>query len=502
MSTAIDQAPAGAPLQPDSPASSTLAPWPRLLDGTELIGQAEGSGLREPPYLVRRCDGQVVQLSQLLYVLASHMDGRDLEAIAESASNHLQLRVSPQQIAHVAEHKLAPLGLVAYPDGSTAKFERLNAMLGLRFRLGILSERAVNALAGLFKPLFLPPIVIAALAALVTCDVWLATSHGLSSSLQTVIRDPALALLLFALVILSLAFHECGHAAACRYGGARPGRIGVGIYVVWPVFYSDVTDSWRLSKAGRVRTDLGGVYFNILFALTAASTFLITSYKPLLILVVSQQLLLLDQFMPWIRLDGYYIVSDLIGVSDLFARIKPVIASMLPDRDPHPRVSELKPWARAAVITWIITALTAVLGLATLVVLNAPSYLEQGWQSLLLQLDKVTAGAQALSAMEILGGAIGTVMLALPLIGSAISYLLLCRGLGTKLALRHTRVDPTLAERPQHTSIRLRTATRTREHPLTLRPATSEPDNVTPLRQTPPHTPAPTLAKHAAAIAS
>ncbi|MGZ6652104.1 MAG: hypothetical protein ACXVHB_32335 [Solirubrobacteraceae bacterium] len=45
----------------------------------------------------------------------------------------------------------------------------------------------------------------------------------------------------------------------------------------------------------------------------------------------------MDQFVPWVRPDGYQIVSDLIGVSDLFARIQPMIASMLPGRDPDPR---------------------------------------------------------------------------------------------------------------------------------------------------------------------
>jgi putative peptide zinc metalloprotease protein len=453
MSAVIDQAAAGAPICP-SP-SGQLTGWPRLLDGTELIGQAAGSGLREPPYLVRRCDGQVVQLSQLLYVLARHMDGRDLDTIAESASSDLQLRVSPQQTAHAAEYKLAPLGLVAYRDGSTAKLERRNAMLGLRFRAAIVPERAVNVLARLFGPLFLAPIVVAALAALVACDAWLASAHELSSSLQTVIRSPVLVLLLFAVVIVSLAFHECGHAAACRYGGARPGRIGVGIYIVWPVFYTDVTDSWRLSRRGRLRTDLGGVYFNVLFALSAAGAFLVTSYKPLLIVVVSQQLLLLDQFMPWIRLDGYHVVSDLIGVSDLFERIKPVIASLRPGREPDRRVSELKPWARAAVTTWVLTTLAALLGVVVLIVLNAASYLERGWQSLLLQLDAVAAGARTLSAVGILTGVIGTILLLLPILSIALSYLLLCRGLGTGLALRRSRVDPTLAERSDHSSIRL-----------------------------------------------
>jgi putative peptide zinc metalloprotease protein len=43
--------------------------------------------------------------------------------------------------------------------------------------------------------------------------------------------------------------------------------MGVGLYLFYPVFYSDVTDSYRLGRSARVRTDLGGVYFHLIFAL-------------------------------------------------------------------------------------------------------------------------------------------------------------------------------------------------------------------------------------------
>ena len=442
MTVTIGRASADTPLQ-DRRAAIEPTTWPRLLEGTELIGQAAGSGLREPPYLICRCDGQVVQLSQLLYVIASCMDGRDLTAIADRAGGRLDLRITPEQVAYVAEHKLFPLGLVAHPDGSMPRLERRNALLALRFRAGIVPERAVNTLAGSLRALFLPPLVTAALAALVAFDVWLGTSHGLATGLGAVIQTPSLVLALFGLTILSLAFHECGHAAACRYGGARPGRIGIGIYLVWPVFYTDVTDSYRLSKAGRLRTDLGGVYFNALFALSAAGAYLATTYKPLLIVVVSQQILILNQFTPWIRLDGYHIVSDLIGVSDLFARIKPVIKSLLSGQHPDRRVTELKPWARAAVTIWVLTTLAALASIAVAIVINAPSYLRRAWQSLILQLDGARHGARIGSVVDVLNGAIGAVMLLLPVAGITLTYLLLCRGTGTSLALRRDRVEPT-----------------------------------------------------------
>ena len=91
------------------------------------------------------------------------------------------------------------------------------------------------------------------------------------------------------------------------------------------------------------------MYFNGIFALGIAAIYLRTGFEPLLLAVVSQHLIVLDQFFPWVRLDGYYVVADLLGVSDLFSRIKPVIASLIPGREPDPRVRQLKPWARAAV---------------------------------------------------------------------------------------------------------------------------------------------------------
>src|SRR4051794_34337501 len=55
--------------------------------GTALLGVQQGSGYVVPPALVRRGDGQVLQLTPLLYAVLEAVDGsRDAEAIAEVAS--------------------------------------------------------------------------------------------------------------------------------------------------------------------------------------------------------------------------------------------------------------------------------------------------------------------------------------------------------------------------------------------------------------------------------
>ena len=153
---------------------------------------------------------------------------------------------------------------------------------------------------------------------------------------QQVLRDPVDLLIVLGLTLVSAMFHECGHAAGCRYGGARPGKIGVGIYMVWPAFFTNVTDSYRLSRAGRLRTDLGGLYFNVIFMLALAGIYAATSSEILLLVIAVTHLEMLEQLMPFARFDGYFILSNLVGVPDLFARVVPILRSALPGSQPGP----------------------------------------------------------------------------------------------------------------------------------------------------------------------
>ena len=140
-------------------------------------------------------------------------------------------------------------------------------------------------------------------------------------------------------VVAAGAFHESGHVAACRYGGAVPGSMGVGVYIVWPAFYSTVTDAYRLSRGGRLRTDLGGVYFNAIALGALGATYLATGSSWLLAVVVLWHLETAWQFLPSIRLDGYYILADLVGVPDLFARMRPILAALTRPRRALPAVA-------------------------------------------------------------------------------------------------------------------------------------------------------------------
>jgi len=140
-------------------------------------------------------------------------------------------------------------------------------LLALTAKGTLVPARVVDRLATWLAPLFWSPVVVLALVGLVIADVALLAVGDFWAAVDELFAAPAIALLIYALLTSSALVHELGHAAACRYGGARPGEIGFGLYLVFPAFYTDVTDSYRIGRAGRVRTDLGGLHFNVLTVL-------------------------------------------------------------------------------------------------------------------------------------------------------------------------------------------------------------------------------------------
>jgi hypothetical protein len=80
----------------------------RLAAGTELIGEYQDSGLRTPRYLVRRADGQVMQLPLLLYRVAGSLDGRDAGRIATQLSAELGRELTADQVACLVGERLRP----------------------------------------------------------------------------------------------------------------------------------------------------------------------------------------------------------------------------------------------------------------------------------------------------------------------------------------------------------------------------------------------------------
>jgi putative peptide zinc metalloprotease protein len=410
--------------------TSAAPPVPRLAEGVELLGEYQGSGYAQPPSLVRRPDGQVIQMSRLLYQVTCRIDGsRGPAAIAALVSKDLGRSLAADQVRHLITTKLLPLGIVA-AEGAPAAPPKANPLFALRARGTLLPGRAANAAGVLLRPLFRPLVVMAVVASVLAVDGWLFLSHGLGAGLQQILRNPVDLLIVAGLSLVSAAFHECGHAAGCRYGGARPGVIGFGVYLVWPSFFTNVTDSYRLSRAGRLRTDLGGLYFNLIFILALAGLYTATSAQVLLLVIAVTHLEMLQQLLPFVRFDGYFILSDLVGVPDLFARVAPILRNAVTRGPKDPRIIGLRRRARIAVTSWVLCVIPLLTAGIGYLLLYLPQINRALWRSASRQAHlasvAVAGHGYAMAAVD----AIGIALVGLSLAGS----LYIVTGLARRLA--------------------------------------------------------------------
>src|SRR5688572_2735051 len=287
---------------------------PARADGVQLMGEMTGSGYRRPPALARRSDGQTIQLTPLLYLVLEAADGtRTVEEVAAHVGERCNRAVTADNVRTLVDRQLRPAGLLTAADGSQPQVRKADPLLGLRLRYAVTDPERTRRLTAPFTRLFHPLLVVAVLAAFLVVCWWVLVEKGLASATHQAFAEPGLLLLVFVVTVLSAGFHEFGHAAAARRGGATPGAMGAGFYLVWPAFYTDVTDSYRLGRGGRVRTDLGGLYFNAIVAVAIAGIWWVTRYDALLLVVATQILQMIRQLTPLVRFDGYHVLADVTG---------------------------------------------------------------------------------------------------------------------------------------------------------------------------------------------
>jgi len=135
---------------------------------------------------------------------------------------------------------------------------------------------------------------------------------------------------LFLLVMLfSFFVHEFGHATACRNFDCNHGGIGVGLYLIFPVFFADVTSAWRLSKYQRAVIDLGGLYFQaiLLIFIDLIALHLNSALCAKLSTVIT--FTMLYTLNPFLKFDGYWLLSDLSGETNLHRKMRTTIRSIV-----------------------------------------------------------------------------------------------------------------------------------------------------------------------------
>ena len=131
------------------------------------------------------------------------------------------------------------------------------------------------------------------------------------------------------IILPGIILHELGHVSACEKFQVKNGGIGIGRYIIFPVFYSDVTRIWTLNKNERIIVNLAGVFMQLIYITLLIILYIIFENK---VFLTASALLFIDslfQLLPFIRSDGYWVFSDFTGIYNLKKKSRDTIFGFL-----------------------------------------------------------------------------------------------------------------------------------------------------------------------------
>lgn len=122
------------------------------------------------------------------------------------------------------------------------------------------------------------------------------------------------------------AAHELGHALSAKRYGLRVPTMGVAFIVLWPVLFTDTTEAWKLtSRRKRLTIDAAGVLTETAIAVLATLLWNFMPVGPMksamfLLATTTWVTTLAINLSPFMRFDGYYLLSDLLDIPNLQER--------------------------------------------------------------------------------------------------------------------------------------------------------------------------------------
>jgi putative peptide zinc metalloprotease protein len=131
----------------------------------------------------------------------------------------------------------------------------------------------------------------------------------------------------FAITLAGLkVVHEFGHAYTAKRFGCRVPTMGVALLVMVPVLYSDVNDAWKLTRRGpRLAIGVAGIAAELCCAAMAACAWGFLPVGParsvaFMVATSTWVTTVLINLSPFMRYDGYYVLSDWLETPNLHAR--------------------------------------------------------------------------------------------------------------------------------------------------------------------------------------
>ncbi|MGH9822197.1 MAG: hypothetical protein ACREDR_02900 [Blastocatellia bacterium] len=284
----------------------------------------------EDRYLVtlQETNRNLVVTPKLAALLSILNQGLSLDETAARLSSEYGRPLTVDDVTFIIERQMLPKGL-AYRTrrGHLQNLQRGRVIqkdsLGKRllagtFRFRLVPTAVVERICAPLSPAYDWVCILLALI-LVGSTRWLLyTNMDWVYYRQSLLRMNSLEYLLdIGLLTLIVLLHELGHATAQLRMGIPPGHIGFQLYYYIPTLFANVDGSWRLPPRRRAVVDLGGVYFQSIAASLLYLIYLKIHSTPMIAAVLSSDLLTIVALNPFLKFDGYWLLSDVLAVPNL-----------------------------------------------------------------------------------------------------------------------------------------------------------------------------------------
>jgi multidrug resistance efflux pump len=275
--------------------------------------------------------GRFFRLREVEHFVASQLDGSTpLGEVRTRAERHVGAALAPDAVEGFVA-TLRRLGLLDEAGGSgpEAPAPRAGRVRGdpLHLRLSAFDpDRLLDRLVGKVWLGFTPGFV-AVSAALIVVGLGIAIGNRaeIARDLAGLYRLEAVLVAWLAIAAVTAA-HEFAHGLTCKHFGGRVREMGVLLLYFQPAFYCNVSDAWLFpEKWKRLWVTIAGPYVELALWALAVLTWRLTDADTwlnamALVVTVTSGVRLLLNLNPLIKLDGYYLLSDALGIPNLRAR--------------------------------------------------------------------------------------------------------------------------------------------------------------------------------------